>query len=293
MATLEDLSTAISTLAEQLGSSVVGVGSRLRGTGFVLADGLVATNAHNLRAQEVTIRFGDGRTERGRVTGVDADGDLAVVAIDTSRAAPLEWASDGGAAVGTAVFGVGATGSGIRVTFGLVSAVERPFRGPGGRRIEGAVEHTAPLARGSSGGPLVDAAGRIVGINTNRLGEAFYLAQPATAALHDRLLALGRGEGVERPRLGVALAPSELARRLRRSVGLPERDGLLVRAVEEGSAAESAGVHEGDLLVSADDRELRTMDDLFASLTEAGLPKTLKVVRGTDELTLQVPAAAG
>jgi serine protease Do len=289
MTLLDDLSSAIAGHAERLGPSVVGIGSRLRGTGFVLSDGAVATNAHNLRGDEVTIRFADGRTERGRVAGVDPDGDLAVVSVDTAGAPALEWAGETSAALGQAVFGLGATPSGgPRVTFGLVSAVERSFRGPGGRRIEGSVEHTAPLAPGSSGGPLVDSDGRLVGVNTNRLGDAFYLAIPATAALRDRLGALTRGESVRRPRLGVAVAPSEVARRLRRSVGLAERDGLLVRGVEDGSPAAAAGIREGDLLVSAGGRDLASADDLHAVLSDVGLPLELTLLRGNEERTVGV-----
>ncbi|HET7028751.1 MAG TPA: trypsin-like peptidase domain-containing protein [Candidatus Limnocylindrales bacterium] len=287
MAALDDLSTTITDIATRLGPSVVGIGSRLRGTGFVVADGAVATNAHNLRGDQVTIRFADGRVERGPVAGVDADGDLAVVSVDTSGAVPLEWESEEGVAVGRAVFGLGATADGgPRVTFGLVSAVERAFRGPGGRRIEGSIEHTAPLAPGSSGGPLVDAGGRLVGVNTNRLGDAFYLALPATAALRDRLGVLARGESVRRPRLGVAVAPPELGRRLRRSVGLPDRDGLLVRGVEDGSPAAAAGIREGDLLVAAAGRPLTTADDLHSVLSNAGLPLEVTIVRGAEELTV-------
>ena len=113
-------------------------------------------------------------------------------------------------------------GRGLRVSFGTVSGVGRTFRGPRGRRIAGALEHTAPLGRGSSGGPLVDAEGRLVGINTHRLGEGFYLALPAGAALKTRVDALARGESASRVQLGVGLAPSHVARRLRRSVGLPD-----------------------------------------------------------------------
>ncbi len=288
MTALDELSAAIAGVADRLSASVVGIGSRIRGTGFVLSDGFVATNAHNLRGDEVTVTFGDGRRDRGRVVGVDPDGDLAVVAIDTAGAAALDWA-DGAATIGTPVFGLGATGSGgVRVTFGLVSAIERAFRGPGGRLIEGTIEHTAPLAPGSSGGPLVNAAGRLVGIDTNRLGDSFYLAIPATPALRERLGALGRGESVRRPRLGVAVAPGELGRRLRRSVGLPDRDGLLVRDVEEGSPAAAAGIRQGDLLVAASDRELRTPDDLHAALAEVGLPLQLRIVRGTEERVVAV-----
>ena len=157
------------------------------------------------------------------------------------------WTSGDGGSVGDAVFGAAATfGGGTRVTVGFVSSVARSFRGPGGRRIAGSIEHTAPLAPGSSGGALVDGEGRLVGLNTNRIGEGFYLALPADAALKAKVESLGRGETVERPRLGVAIAPNHVARRLRRSVGLPERDGILVRGVEDGSAAATAGVEVGD-----------------------------------------------
>src|SRR6185503_3174497 len=166
-----------------------------------------------------------------------------------------------------AVFGAAATyGGGARVTVGFVSSVARSFRGPGGRRISGSIEHTAPLAPGSSGGALLDSEGRIIGLNTNRIGEGFYLALPADAALRGRLDSLGKGESVERPRLGVAIAPNHVARRLRRSVGLPERDGILVRGVEDGSAAAEAGVEVGDLIVSAGGKAIVDADDLQDAL---------------------------
>ena len=173
-----------------------------------------------------------------------------------------------------------------------MSAIARAFRGPGGRRIEGSVEHTAPLAPGSSGGALLDASGQLVGINTNRIGEGFYLALPADAALRSRVDALGRGESPERPRLGVAVAPSHVARRMRRSVGLPERDGILVRGVEDGSLAAAAGIEAGDLIVEAGGKPITDADDLHAALATLELPFEVKVVRGTDERTVQVGGGA-
>ena len=147
-----------------------------------------------------------------------------------------------GPSVGSVVFGAAATaGGGARVTLGTVSRDRALVPGPGGRRIGGSVEHTAPLAPGSSGGPLLDKDGRLVGINTNRIGEGFYLAPPADAALRTRVESLGRGELVSRPRLGIAVAPGRVGRHLRRSVGLPERDGVLVRAVEDDGPAAKAG----------------------------------------------------
>jgi serine protease Do len=187
------------------------------------------------------------------------------------------------------VFGVSATyGGGARVTVGFVSAVERAFRGPGGRRISGSVEHTAPLAPGSSGGPIVDANGRLLGIDTNRLGEGFYLAVPADAALRERVAALGRGEAPTRQRLGIAVAPPMVARRLRRSVGLSERDGLLVRGVEDGSLAARAGIAEGDLVVSAAGKAIADVDDLHEVLGSASLPIELTILRGEEERTVSV-----
>ena len=286
MSILDDLSAAISAAAAAASPSVVGIGSRLRGSGVVIGDQRVLTNVHNLRGEEVTVTFADGRSVRGRVAGTDVDGDLAVIDVDTAGAPALAWGSDG-LAVGSVVFGLGATSGGpARVTVGTVSAVARAFRGPGGRRISGSLEHTAPMAPGSSGGPIVDAAGRLVGLNTHRLGEGFYLARPADAELRERVATLSAGRSVERPRLGVEVAPGHVARRLRRSVGLPDRDGLLVRGVEEGSPAAGAGIREGDLIVRVAGREIADADGLLEAMAGATGSLEVVVVRGAEELTL-------
>jgi serine protease Do len=291
MSTIDELGTAIAAVADKVGPSIVGVGRDGRGSGVVVADGQVLTNAHNLRGREVTVTFADGRSTRGEVRGVDPDGDLAVIAVETAGATAIGWSDDSAASVGDAVFGAAATyGGGSRVTLGFVSSVARSFRGPGGRRIAGSIEHTAPLAPGSSGGALTDGEGRLIGLNTNRIGEGFYLALPADATLRSRVEALRRGESAERPRLGVAIAPNHVARRLRRSVGLPERDGILVRGVEDGSAAAGAGIEVGDLIVSAGGRDIRDADDLQDALASLELPYDIVVVRGADEKTLKVTA---
>ena len=289
MSVIEELQTAVAAVAAGAGPSIVGIGRGTRGSGVVVADGKVLTNAHNLRGDEVTVTFADGRRTRGTVAGWDGDGDLAVIDVDTAGATPVAWADGADLSVGTAVFGASAShGGGTRVTFGLVSAIARAFRGPGGRRIDGSVEHTAPLAPGSSGGALLDASGKLVGLNTNRIGEGFYLALPADAALRTRVDALARGESPSRPRLGVAVAPSPVARRLRRSVGLPERDGILVRGVEDDSPAAAAGIQAGDLIVEVGGKPVTDADDLYAALGALELPFEVKVVRGTDERTVQV-----
>jgi serine protease Do len=168
--------------------------------------------------------------------------------------------------------------------------VARSFRGPRGRRIGGAIEHTAPLPRGSSGGPLVDLDGRLLGINAVRQDGGLILAIAVDRTLRERVDALGRGEAPARLRLGVAIAPPRVARRLRRAVGLPEFDGVLVRAVEEGSAAERAGIERGDLIVGAAGRQIDRVDTLYDALDGARASEQLEltVLRGADERTVVV-----
>jgi serine protease Do len=229
------------------------------------------------------------------VAGHDIDADLAVIDVDTGGVPALPWAADAAPGVGTPVFALANPGGrGLRVTFGFVSGIERTFRGPRGRRISGSLEHTAPLLPGSSGGPVLDAGGQLLGINTNRLGEGFYLAIPADEALRGRADALTRGESAESPRLGVTIAPGHVARRLRRAVGLPETEGVLVREVAEDSPAARAGLAQGDLIVTAAGQPVRSADDLFDALRAAqGGTIELKLVRGTDERTLQVTFGGG
>ena len=289
MSVLEELGTVLKTTGDIVASSVVGIGNRWSaGSGVVIAPGQVLTNAHHLSDQEITVTFADDRTATASVLGVDVDGDLAVLAADTADATPVNW-SDRTLEVGTPVIGAARPGGrALRVTFGFVSAIERRFRGPRGRRISGGFEHTAPLLRGSSGGPVVDTEGALLGINTHRLGGGFYIAQPATPELRAKVEALAEGKAPAARRIGVALAPGRVAARLRKAVGLPERDGLLVRGVEEDGPAARAGVKEGDLIVSAGGQPTVRMDDLFQALNQEGETIELGLVRGSEELTVTV-----
>lgn len=290
MTILEELEQALAQTAKSAGMSVVGVRGRGRGTGVVTAPGRILTNAHNVVGARVAVQFVSGDAAEAEVAGIDLDTDMAVLATDTGEAPAITWDGGGSLALGRFVFALAATRSGPRVTWGTVSAVGRAFRGPRGRLITGAVEHTAPLARGSSGGPLVDAQGHFLAVNTHRPGDGFYLAVPADDALRRRIELLGRGEQPTRLRLGVALAPNDVARQLRAAVGLPGHDGLLVRAVEEGGPADGAGVRQGDLLVEAGGQALATLDDVFAVLDHADPSAELpvRIVRGTEEHDMTV-----
>jgi serine protease Do len=295
MSLLEELTTITGRVAETSGAAVVRIGrDGGRGAGTVIGAGLVFTSAHNVRGNEVTITFPDGRVETGEVKGIDPDGDIAVIAVDTGSVPPVAWVpgETGDLGIGSVVFALGLlpAGGNVRVTNGTVSAVSAAFRGPRGRLIANGVEHTAPVGRGSSGGPIVDEAGRLVGINTHRPGDGLYLALPADAALKGRVDALGRGEAPSRPRLGVALTPPHVARRMRAAVGLTPREGVLIREVGDDTPAAAAGLRRGDLIVSAGGVETASID-AFLEAIEGVVPGGVLAVtvwRGNDETTVEV-----
>ena len=289
MTTISDVQQAVSHVAGSVGLQVVGIsGRRAAGSGVVVGKGRVLTNAHNLSGDEVTVTFPDGHTAAGKPLGVDTDGDVAVLEVETNGSAPIVW-SDEAVGIGSPVFALSNPGGrGLRVTFGLVSGTERTFRGPRGRKIGESIEHTAPLLPGSSGGPIVDESGRLLGINTHRLGEGFYLAIPADEALKQRIDTLARGESPKQVRLGIAILPPHIAKRLRRSVGLPEAEGVLVRGVEDDSPASRAGLEQGDLITAVGGQAVTGVDELMSALQPASGQVELKILRGTEERTVKV-----
>ena len=287
MSVVDDLSTTARSVLATLGAAVVSIGQDGRGSGLVISAGKVLTNAHNLRDRTTLVTFADGRAEQGSVTGSDEDGDLVVLEVDTGSVTPATWAEQLPEA-GDVVFALSRGGHRPRISFGMVSAIDLAFDGPRGRQVYGGVEHTAPLVRGSSGGPVADADGRVVGLNTHRIGRGFYVARPIDASLRSTIDDLASGKSVVRPRLGIALAPPEVAAKLRASVGLPPRDGLLVRGVEDDGPAAAAGIAEGDLLVAAGDTPLVSVEALHDALGAAGETLILTVLRGTEERVVTV-----
>jgi serine protease Do len=297
MAGIQELQDAIGGAAERIGPSVVGLGRGWGlGSGVVIAEGQVLTNAHNLRRDEVAVTFADGRRAPGQMAGVDRDLDLAVLSVDTGDAPAITWEPDGTPGIGTPVVALANPGGrGLRATLGFVSSKGRSFRGPRGRRVRDAVEHTAPLPRGSSGGPLVNSEGNLLGLNSIRLDGGLILAVPATSAVKERVFQLARGEAPSPHRLGVAVAPPRVARRLRRAVGLPEREGLLVRDVEDDSPAADAGIERGDLIVAAGASDIDGVDALYSALDAVpagGGELQLTIVHGTEERAVTVTFAA-
>ena len=296
MSLLSEVEDTLQGAVARHGAAVVGLGRGWsRGSGVVIAPGRVLASAHAVRGDDAIATFADSSRREAKVLGSDADLDLAVLEVDTGEAQPLTWSTRDPVAGQAVVALANPGGQGLRVSAGFIAAVGRSFRGPRGRRIAGAIEHTAPLPRGSSGSPLLDTSGGLLGLNAVRADGGLILALHGDSELRERVEALSRGEARQRPRLGVALAPARAARELRRAVGLPEREGLLVRAVQDGTPAAAAGVRRGDLIVRLGDRETLRIDALHEAM-EAAAPGTaieLGIVRGNDELALPVALSAG
>ena len=296
MNVINEIQSKIGEVARERGTAVVGIGRGWRfGSGTVIARDRVLTAAHHVRSEGVTVTFAEDRTASAELVGLDRDLGLALLDVDTGEIEPPAWApADAEVGIGTAVVALANPGGrGLRASLGFVAAADRGFRGPRGRRVSGAVEHTATLPRGSAGGPLLDTDGRLLGVNALRLEGGLIVALGPASGLREAVERLARGEEPARPFLGVAVAPAHVSRRMRRAVGLPERDGLLVRGVEDSSPAAQAGITRGDLIVAAGGEQVDGIDALHQAL-DAAPPNgsgTLTVVRGTEERQLEVELA--
>ena len=289
--TIEQTGEGIASVATRFGGAVVGVGRGWRvGSGVLLGPGTILTAARHADPRGTTVTLVDGGRVEAALAGVDRERGIAVLRAETGTAEPLGWAPQAEIGIGTPLYALSNPGGrGLRVTAGHVSAAPRDVRGPRGWRIAGAIEHTAPLPRGAAGGPLLDLAGRLLGINLLRTEGGLILALAANSGLREAAERLARGDEVERPTLGVAVAPPWVARKMRRAVGLSERDGLLVRGVEGDSPAGRAGIERGDLIVAAADVDVDGIDALHRSLeSAAGAALALTVVRGEDERKVEV-----
>lgn len=296
------MSIDISALAPTVTHAVVGVGgSRSRsGSGTIVAAGSVVTTAHNLRgrhhegADQITVWFAAGRSAVGTVSGASEDLDLAVITVDTGDLQPLATA-DGPVVTGQEILALAAPGGIARITAGTVATDDSRLRTRSGSPVDGVFEHTAPLVPGASGGPVLDATGALVGLDTNRLEGGLYQAVTTTREWHDIIAGMGRGEVPTTRRLGVSVARSHEAAHLREAVGLPPLGGVLVTGVEADGPASAAGIGRGDLITEVDGTPLRQPDDLLLALRRGGSMVSLSVVRGASqprEVTVQAAPAA-
>lgn len=270
------------------------------GSGFLITpDGYLLTNCHVVDgAEAVRVQFEDETHAAGEVVGVDPHTDLALVRTSAAHALPhLELGDSAKLRPGQVAIAIGnPLGLGHTVTTGVVSAVGRSLRAPSGRAIDNVIQTDASLNPGNSGGPLLDTAGRVVGVNTAIIAGAQSLcfAVPSNTAqwVVSELLRHG---SVRRAWLGLAAHTVPLARRVARHHGLALDSAILVDEVVRDGPADRAGVRSGDRIVAVDETPVGEVDHLHRALgrDRIGRSTALGLLRGVQRQVVQVtPQAA-
>jgi putative serine protease PepD len=254
------------------------------GTGFIVdADGTIVTNAHVVGdASTVQIQFADDETTTGTVGGVDRSSDLAIVKIQTSRTLkPLALADSSAVKTGQLAIAIGSPfGLSQTTTAGIVSGTGRHIEAPDGFQIDSVIQTDAPINPGNSGGPLLDAAGRVIGVNSQIASQSggnvgIGFAVPSNT-VRDVIPRLEKGETIKRAYLGVSTSGGA--------------GGVTVAAVTSGSPAASAGVQVGDVIKSVAGRAVSDPDDVAAAIQDRrpGENVNLVVARDGGERTIAV-----
>ena len=277
---LQSLSDSLASAVERAAPSVVAVHGRPRvaSSGVLWRPGVVVTAAHTVRRDgDVGVTLGGGRTVSAAPAGRDAATDLAVFRIGASDGASAQFAPAGTARIGQAVLQVGRTGdAGHSASFGVISAMLSAWRTWRGAEIEQLLELDLAIHLGFSGSALVDAAGRVLGLNTSGLARGVPLALPAPVAdrVVETLLARGR---VTRGYLGAGLQPVDLPASLATGLSLDQRGALIVLSVDPDGPAATAGLQLGDVLVRAGGAAIADIGDLLALLSPERVGTTLEV----------------
>lgn len=290
---LVELSNSMADLVAGVQSSIVRVSARPRfgATGIIWsADGLIVTADHVVdREEDITVGLPDGRELTATLVGRDRTTDLALLKVDASGLTAASFATEP-ARIGQLVLAIGNPhGDQAMASLGVVSATGNTLRSWRGGSIEGVVRSDVTLYPGFSGGPLLGADGRVVGLNTSNLARGLAVAIPH-AVLSRVVEALSSGHGTKRGYLGVATQPVRLPDGLRSALGLTQETGLLIINVEADSPAEQAGLLLGDTLVAAGERETADISGLQDALGpgSADSQLALKVVRAGQLTNLTV-----
>ena len=275
---LAEFSQALAAIVDGTGKSVVRVDARrgMPATGFVWsADGVIVTAHHVvMQPDDITVGLPDGQAVPAILVGRDPSTDLAVLRVEASGLAPATLASFDALRVGHVVLALGRPGKTVMATLGIVSALGHSWRTPAGGELDRYLQTDVVMYPGFSGGPLVDAGGQVLGLNTSALLRGVSLAVPAPSL--DRLVQTILTHGhVRRGYLGIGAQPVRLPESLAEQVG--QETGLLVISVEPGSPAESGGLLMGDTIVTFDGQPVRHMDDLLALLGGGRVGKTVPV----------------
>ena len=306
---LDAYSTAVTGAVERMSPSVVNIEvhqsagrtsagepreRRGGGSGFVFTpDGLILTNSHVVHdAVRILVTLTDGRRMPATVIGDDPASDLAVIRVNEPGLTAASLGDSQRLRVGQIVIAIGAPyGFQSTVTAGVVSALGRSLRSYSGRLIDDVIQTDASLNPGNSGGPLVDSAGRVVGVNTATIlpaqGICFAIGINTAKFVASRLLRDGR---IRRSYIGVSAQTVPVHRRVVRFYDLPKEMGAIVVGVEENSPAKRAGLRDGDVIVALDGHPVAGVDDLHRVLTDVrvGVSSSLTVLRWTEKLELKI-----
>jgi S1-C subfamily serine protease len=306
---LDAYSAAVTGAVERMSPSVVNIevhqtAGRTRsgeprelqggGSGFVFTpDGLILTNSHVVHdAVRIAVTMTDGRRMPATLIGDDPASDLAVIRVNEPALTAAALGDSQRLRVGQIVIAIGAPyGFQSTVTAGVVSALGRSLGSFSGRLIDDVIQTDASLNPGNSGGPLVDSAGRVVGVNTATIlpaqGICFAIGINTAKFVASRLLRDGR---IRRSFIGVSAQTVPVHRRVVRFYDLPKEMGAIVVGVEDNSPAKRAGLREGDIIVALDGQPVAGVDDLHRVLTDVrvGVSCSLTVVRWTEKLELKI-----
>ena len=306
---LDAYSNAVSTAAAKISPAVVNIeikqqrrrGGEVRGGGsgfFFTPDGFLLTNSHVVGgASEIEATLLDGSRHHATIVGDDPHTDLAVIRISAPNQVAAHFADSDAIRAGQVAIAVGNPyGFQCTVTAGVISALGRTMRARSGRLIDNVIQTDAALNPGNSGGPLVNARGEVIGVNTAVIlpaqGICFAIGSNTAQFVASRLIRDGR---ITRSYIGVAGQNVPLHRRVVRYYDLPGESGVLVMSVEKGSPAEKAGLREGDVIVACGSKTITSVDDLHRLLTEEqlGVATTITAIRMTEKIeTKIVPARA-
>jgi S1-C subfamily serine protease len=264
------------------------------GSGFVITpDGFILTNSHVVHdASAITVNLPDGREYPARLTGDDPDTDLAVIRIDASQLAHVRLADSENLRVGQLVIAIGnPLGFEASVTTGVISALGRSMHAQSGRLIDNIIQTDAALNPGNSGGPLVNSAGEVIGVNTAMIrpaqGICFAIGSNTAKFVAGWLIKDGE---IRRSYIGVAGQNVPIHRRIVRFYRLPLETAVLVVSVEKNSPAERAGLRDGDLIVAFNGQSIGSVHHLHKILVgdQIGVSASLTIIRHTEKLELPI-----
>ncbi len=256
------------------------------GSGFIISsDGYIVTNNHVVeRAEKIKVSFSDGRTSIAEVKGADPSTDIAVLKIYESGLKSLAFGNSDRLQPGQIAIAIGnPIGLQYTITAGVISALGRTLRANNGRLIDDVIQTDAALNPGNSGGPLVNSAGLVVGVNTAMIpsaqGLCFAVSSNLAAQIAGQLILHGK---VTRAQIGVAGQLVNLTQRIIAANKLQTNTGVYIIEVVADSTADNSALKAGDIIVSFNEQPVGSVDKLHQLLTEKtiGIKVPLGVLRG-------------